>query len=171
MHKIVHELFELDLTNFGLSFVEENQWYSDQYFTKYSFPFPFKLTEELLKIFGYFLDDNNKFMQTKFNVVYYLGNKREIAVFEIESQVGLELEASVRYGFEEFPNWNKKLSELPLEVIPSASITNIFTHAKTIIPQKWPAVNYNYPQLFTEKYDTTVETWQSFQKTINNTCQ
>lgn len=168
MHKIVHELFELDLTNFGLSFVEENQWYSDQYFTKYSFPFPFKLTEELLKIFGYFLDDNNKFIQTKFNVVYYLGNKRESAVFEIESQLGLELEASVRYGFEEFPNWDKNLSELPLEVIPAVSITNIFNHAKTIIPQKWPAVNYNYPQLFTKKYDKSVKTWEEFQDVINN---
>lgn len=165
MHKIVHDTFELDLTNYGLSFVEENYWFTDQFFTKYSFPFPIYLTAELMKTFGYFLDDNNEFVQTNFDVVYYFGNQKESAVFQIESQVGVRLEANLRYGFDELPNFNKKLSELPLE---EAIITDLYAHAKTIIPQTWPAVNYNYPQIHTDKYDETEVTWSTFNKKINN---
>jgi hypothetical protein len=168
MHKIVHSTFELDLTKYGLSFVEENYWFTDQFFTKYSFPFPIYLTAELIKTFGYFLDDNNEFVKTTFNVVYYFGNQKETAVFQIESQVGVRLEANLRYGFDELPNFNKKLSELPLEVIAKTSIPNIYNHAKTIIPQIWPAVNYNYPQIHTDDYDTEELTWAAFGKKINN---
>jgi len=149
MHKIVHENFELDLRSYGLSFVEENYWFTEQFFSKYSFPFSFFLTEELLPVFDYFLDDNNIFLQTQFNVTYYLGNQKEAAVFEIESQVGLDLEATVRFGLEELPNWNKKLAELPLE---EAEVEDIYAHAKTIISQTWPDVNYNYPRIYTDKY-------------------
>ena len=170
MHKIVeiNGLFELDLTNYGLSFVEDNYWFTNQFFTKYSFPFPIYLTEELIKTFGYFLDDNNQFVQTTFDVIYYLGNQKETAVFQIESQVGVRLEANLRYGFDELPNFDKKLSELPLEVIAKTSIPNIYNHAKAIIPQIWPNVNYNYPQIHTEDYNTEELTWAEFEKKINN---
>jgi len=165
MHKIIYSSFELDLTPFEITTVEENHWFSDQFFTKYSFPFDIKLIEALIKVFGNLLDDNNVVLETYFEVLYVEGNKIETAVLEINSQKGLILNAKIRYGFDELPNWDKKLAELPLEV---TAIADIYAHAKTIIPQTWPAVNYNYPQIHTDKYDTTDVTWSTFQKIINN---
>lgn len=165
MHKIIHSSFELDLTPYGVSTVEENYWFSDQFFTKYSFPGTFKLEGELLKTFGNLLDDNAKFIETLFNVQYALGNQLESAIFEIESQIGKDVKFTFRYGFDELPNFDKKLAELPLE---ETAITDVYAHAKTIISQTWPAVNYNYPQLHTDKFDTTDATWLAFLKIINN---
>ena len=150
MHKIVSNKFELDLTNYGLSLVEENKWFTENSFTKFSFPFTVYLTDELMQEFAVYLDDNVVFLQTTFNVTYFFGDTKEPAVFEIESQQGKELEVTLRFGFENLDNWDKKLSELPLEV---TAIDSIITHAKTIIPKTWPEVNYNYPQIYTEKYN------------------
>lgn len=165
MHKIIHSTFELDLSSYNISLVEENYWFSDRFFTKYSFPFNFELTDELIEAFGDLLDDNAKFIETIFNVQYAFGNQLESAVFEIESQIGKNITSKFRYGFDELPNFDKKLSELPLE---TTTITDIYAHAKTIISQKWPAVNYNYPQIFTDKYDATQKTWENFEGIINN---
>lgn len=165
MHKIIHPLFEFDLTPYKISTVEDNYWFSDRFFTKYSFPFSFKLKDDLLVVFGALLDDNAKFIETEYEVQYVLGNQLENAVFQIESQIGETIEATFRYGFDELPNFDKKLSELPLH---EETITDIYTHAPTIIPQKWPSVNYNYPQVYTDKYDKTTPTWEEFKGIINN---
>lgn len=165
MHKIIHNNFELDLTPYGISTVEENYWFSDQFFTKYSFPGTLFLEGDLLKVFGDVLDDNAKFIQTIFDVQYVFGNQLESAIFEIISHIGEKVKFKFRYGIDELPNFDKKLSELPLE---QALVSDIYAHAKTIISQKWPDVNYNYPQIITNKYDTTDVTWSTFLGKINN---
>ena len=165
MHKIIHSKFQLDLTSYKVSTVEDNHWFSDQFFTKYSFPFDIYLTDELIKIFGDLLDDTNILVETYFEVQYVFENNIETAILEIESQNGLILSATIRYGFDELPNWNKKLTELPLE---ETVIADVYEHAKTIIWQTWPAVNYNYPQIHTDKYDITEEVWGGFKEKINN---
>ena len=165
MHKIIHSSFELDLTSYKLSTVEENHWFNDQFFTKYSFPAKMYLTDELIEVFGELLDDNAIFVETYYDVLYFSNNKFESAVFEIESQVGKVIDFTIRYGFDELPNWDKKLSELPLE---ETAITDVYTHALAIISQTWPNVNYNYPQIHTEKYDAEEETWSTFLFKLNN---
>lgn len=164
MHKIIHSKFELDLSSFNLTTVKENYWFSDQFFTKYSYPAKMKLTETLIKVFGYFLDDTNQFNQTLFNVVYVKGSKTESAIFEITNQEGVILDFTIRFGFDELPNWDKNLRDLPLEYL---EVEDINVHAKSIITQTWPAVNYNYPQIHTEKYDVEEEAWTAFGKIIN----
>ena len=165
MHKIIHSDFQLDLSSYTITNVEENHWFSDQFFSKYSFPFDMYITEELMAVFGDLLDDNNNLRVTYFEVQYVFQNKIEAAILEIENQQGKLLKPTIRYGLDELPNWDKKLNELPLEQLTVADIT---THAKTIIPQTWPAVNYNFPQIHTDKYDTTEDTWLKFKKIINN---
>jgi hypothetical protein len=168
MHKIIFDTFEFDLTPYTISIVEDNHWFSDQFFTKYSFPFNFKLTDDLIAVFGDLLDHNSKFLQTSYEVKYVFGNQLENCVFEIESQVHKEIEATFRYGFDELPNFDKKLADLPLEIIEPHLISNFQNHLKSIIPQKWPNVNYNYPQIFTENYDPSEKTWENFGGIINN---
>lgn len=165
MHKIIHSKFELDLTNYKISFVEDNHWFSDQFFTKYSFPFSIYLIDDLIRELGILLDYNAAILTTYFDVQYTDGFKIESAILEIESQEGKILSATIRAGFDELPNWNKKLSELPLQEV---AISDIYAHAKTVISQTWPSVNYNFPQIHTDKYDITEDTWATFKKIINN---
>jgi len=47
MRKLIHSKFELDLSPFKVSDTEENNWFSDSFFTKYSFPFEIDLTDDL----------------------------------------------------------------------------------------------------------------------------
>jgi len=165
MHKVIHSKFEIDLSNYNISLVEENHWFSDKFFTKYSFPFDIYINDDLMEALGDFLDDNNQLLTTVFNVQYVCGDILELAVLEIENQKARQLSATIRYGFDELPNFNKFLNELPLEI---TTITDIIAHAKTIISQTWPAVNYNYPQIHTDKYNITAATWATFLQIINN---
>lgn len=165
MHKIIHPKFELDLTPYKITFVEENHWFSDVFFTKYSFPFDIYLIESLVKVFGELLDDNTINEETYFDVIYTNGNKIESAILEVETQQGMIINVTIRYGFDELPNWDKNLNELPLDII---DVTDIYQHAKTVIGKTWPEVNYNFPQIHTDKYDTTDEVWETFKMIINN---
>jgi hypothetical protein len=47
-------------------------------------------------------------------------------------------------GFEDLPNFDKKLSELPLE---QKDVTDIYDHANEIVSKKYPETNYNFPKL------------------------
>ena len=53
MRKLIHPNFELDLSGFQLSDNEENNWFSDSFFTKYSFPFEIDLTNEIDEATGF----------------------------------------------------------------------------------------------------------------------
>lgn len=165
MHKLIHPNFELDLSSYQIRIVEENYWFSDRFFTKYSFPFSFHIEGDLIAAFGDLLDDNAQLIVTKFDCVYVFGNQMEAAIFELENQVDTKVTGTFRFGFDELPNFDKKLSELPLH---EETITDVYAHAETIIPLKWPVVNYNYPQIITDKYDITEPTWSEFKGKLNN---
>jgi hypothetical protein len=168
MHKIIHSTFEFDLTPYGVSIVEDNYWFTDNFFTKYSFPFNFKLNEQLLATFGDLLDDNSKFIENKYNVVYVFGNQLENAIFEIESQIGEDIEATFRFGFDEFPLWDKKIRDFNF---PTFATSNIYDYAKGLLhPGVAPPNNppLEFPAIIANKYDTEELTWQTFLGIINN---
>jgi hypothetical protein len=177
MHKIVEKngLFELDLTVYGISLVENNNWFKGNSFVKYSFPFNLKLNENLIQVFGYFLDDNNTFTENKFDVTHYLGNQKSLATLEIEGIEGKEMEATLSYGLDEFTNWQTSLQELDLLNI---TVTNIYDHAKNVLFANDKTIGYQFPQIHTLKYErfneetNTIEpindTWSTFLGIINN---
>jgi hypothetical protein len=113
MRKLIHSKFELDLTPFKVSDTEENNWFSDSFFTKYSFPFNIDLTEDLDVAFD-FISFYNSSPQTYYELLYIHNNRIEKAIFEIESYQD-NLSASLRFGFEQLPSFDKKLSELSLD--------------------------------------------------------
>lgn len=166
MRKLIHSKFELDLTPFRVSDTEENNWFSDSFFTKYSFPFNIDLTEDLDVAFG-FISFYNSSPETYFELLYVHNNKIETAVFEIESHQE-QLSCTVRFGFEQLPSFDKKLSELSLDKFDLPAGTSIYAHAETIIPQTFPAVNYNFPQIHVDKYDPTDALWNGFEGILNN---
>lgn len=164
MHKIIHPLFEIDLNNTSITLLEENDWFSDTFKTKYSFPFTSEITDEMREAFADVLDDNSKEITTDYEVIYAFNNVREKAILSIV-EISDSLSFQLKYGIEEFPNFNKKLSELGLEIKVT---TDIYAHAKTVITQAWPAVNYNFPQIHTDKIDTSIPMWSYFLKILNN---
>jgi hypothetical protein len=164
MHKIIHPNFEIDLSTTEITLTDENHWFSDVFFTKYSFPFFQEWTDELQIAFENLIDYNSKENTIEFEVIYVFNNVMEKGILTIEEQI-LGLNMQLKYGIEEFPNFNKKLSEIGLQ---SITVADIYAHAKVVIGQTWPAVNYNFPQIHTDKIDTTIAMWTFFQKILNN---
>lgn len=167
MRKLIHSKFELDLSNFKVSDTEDNNWFSDSFFTKYSFPFDIDLIDDLDVAFGFISIYNSSGRETYFEVFYCHGNRIEKAIFEIE-QHQQKLSCTVRFGFEQLPSFEKKLSELSLEKFALPVGVDIYEHANDIITQSWPEVNYNFPQIHIDKIDTQEDEWAFFEKIINN---
>ena len=167
MRKLIHSKFELDLSNFKVSDTEENNWFSDSFFVKFSFPFDIDLIEDLDIAFGFISQYNAENVETYFDIKYVHNDKIEDAILEIESYQE-KLSCTLRFGFEQLPSFDKKLSELSLDKFLLPDGTTIYAHAETIIIQTFPDVNYNFPQIHTEKYDPTDELWNGFGNIINN---
>lgn len=166
MQKFIHDNFELDLSNYQINRVEENQWFSDQFFTKYTFPFEVKLTDELNVAFGLILDYNVDEPVTYYEGYLFIDGGHFSAVLEIVQIKGRTATIEISYGFDEFPSFEKKLSELPLEKATLGE--SLFDHAEDVIVETWPAVNYNFVQVHTDSFDATSEEWQGFENIINN---
>ncbi|MCB5980885.1 hypothetical protein [Flavobacterium psychrophilum] len=166
MRKLIHSKFVLDLSNFKISDTEENNWFSDIFFTKYSFPFEIDLIDDLDIAFGFISLYNSSSKETYFELKYVHGDKIEDAVFEIE-QFQTKLSCVLRFGFEQLPSFDKKLSELSLQKLRLPDGTDVYQHAQTVITQKWPVVNYNFPQVHLDKIDASGEMWSYFEGQIN----
>ncbi|WP_116787605.1 hypothetical protein [Flavobacterium psychrotrophum] len=165
MRKFIHSNFELDLSAFKITDTAENPWFTGTYFTKYSYPFNIALTKDIDMAMGFLSHYNSTDAETLFEGIYVHGDAMEKAVLEVE-ECEQELSVTVRYGLDDFPNFTKKLAELPLLQL---QVADIYQHAKTIISQVWPDVNYNFPQIHTDKIDPeSDDVWFAFEKIINN---
>jgi len=148
--------------------VRENHWFADSFFVKLSFPFDLELTDELDALLGFISRHNSTKKLTYILCKYYHNNTIEDAILEIE-MLQEKLSCTLGVGYDQLPNWDKKLSELDLESFELPEGTDIYEHAETIIPQTWPDVNYNFPQIHTDKIDPeSDEVWVDFQQIINN---
>lgn len=164
--KFIHPEFEIDFQSEGLKLVEENHWFSDQFFTKYSFPVSFDLTDELDRALGLLSNLNSARSSKKFEGYFLMFGKEHEALFIIERIEGKKVTGKMRYGFEEFPNYDRKLSTLNLFKQDLAE--PITDYAAGIITQTWPAVKFNFPQVICDKFDTDSEQWAYYEGAINN---
>lgn len=168
MRKLIHSDFELDLSNFKLSVQKENFWFSEGFFTSFSFPFEMELTDELDALLGFISRYNSVDPKIYIECKHYHNNEISDAILEIE-QLQDRISGIIRFGYEQLPNFDKKLSELPLDKFELPEGVDIYEHAETIIPQTWPAVNYNFPQIHTDKIDPdNDDVFFAFEKIINN---
>jgi len=166
MRKVTHSKFELDLSQFKISDTEENSWFSDSFFTKYSFPFDIDLVDDLNVALD-FIEHHNSSPELYYEVMYTHNNFISKAIFEVE-QLQQKLTCTLRFGFESLPSFGKKLSELSLQKLVLPSGTTIYDHANAVVVQTWPNVNYNFPQVHTDKISTDDSQWSAFEKIINN---
>lgn len=160
--RFIHDNFILDVTHLELSWTEENSWFKEDFFLTSSFPFDIDFEEN--RYFEFFRHHNLATTDTYYQGKLEKDGKIEEAVLEVE-EAGEKLRITIRYGIEALPNWNKKLSELVLDVVlPEGG--SMAAHAETIIPQTYPDVNYNFPAIHTNFYDGAAN-FDLFQKVIN----
>jgi hypothetical protein len=161
----IHANFKLDLTYLNVTFTELNQWFKDDFSTENSIPFDLYLDSELSKKSGFQAHFNANNKQTIFDG--YLDNDGEIkaAVLKFLSIKGNFISAIINAGTDNFPSFDKKLSELLLERKP---VSNIIDEAVSVLSKSYPETNYNFPMVHTDKYDPSSADFNGFLKTINN---
>lgn len=161
----IHANFKLDLTYLQVTFSEKNQWFKDDFSTEFSLPFDLYLDSDLSKNSGFQSHFNANQNQTKFNGYLDKDGELSAATLKFQSIKGNFISAVINSGFDNFPSYNKKLSKLPLEQKP---VDDILTDAISVISKPYPATNYNFPMIHTDKYDPESEEWNEFGKIINN---
>jgi hypothetical protein len=165
MLTFTHSSFQLDLTYLNVTFTETNQWFKDDFSTEQSFPFDLYLDSELAKNSGFDAHYNANKNQTIFKGL--LGRDGDIvdAVLTFQGKKGKVIRAVIKAGLDNFPSFDKKLSELNLE---KKTVADIIADANSVITQGYPAVNYNFGMIHTAKYDPTTPEWNGFEKIMNH---
>lgn len=165
--RILHSSFTLNLVDTSFTMIEENNWFNDSIFSKYTYPVTKKLTDEEDAALQFISDFAARGVQTIYNVIFEALDVEHEAVMEIENITGRTIEFQIRYGFEDFPNFDKKLALLPLHKFVLTG-ESIYKHAKDKIALGYPDADYNFPQVFTDQFDTETDQWQAFEGRINN---
>lgn len=164
---ILHSRFKLNLVDTSFTMIEENNWFTDQLFSKYTYPISKILTDEEDAALEFITELNAQGVNTIYDVLFYVLDQEHQAVMEIEVIQGSKIEFQIRYGFEDFPNFEKKLAQLPLHKFDLESET-IYEHALSKISLGYPATDYNFQRVFTDKFDTESPQWEAFEGSINN---
>lgn len=163
--KISHSSFEINLDDSSFTMVEENNWFTDSFVAKYTYPFTLSWTRELKIAFQFLNELSTAGVNTLYDVVFFAFEMEHEAVLEIKEASDINLVLEVRYGLEEFPNYGKKLAELPLHNFELDG-ENIYAHALNKIPLL--NQDYNFPAVHTEAFDTDSEQWEFFEGLYNN---
>lgn len=155
----------LDISSQKISVQENNSKVSDQTFSKIMFPFETLADENFIEQFGDFVSYETSGLETEIPGHLDFEGKLSPSKLNIIDVEGLNLTGQIDYGLDEVPNFEKKLSELPLE---SFSVPDIHTYAKTVCEKKYPQTNFNFPRIFTEKYSPDDEVWDAFNGYYND---
>ena len=165
MRRLIHSNFKIDLSFFKVTDTEENNWFTENYFTKISFPFTIDLDDDLDEAFDFISQYNTK-PETLYPLKFEDDNEISDATFEVQQVSETKVECVYETGLEEFPAWGKKLSELALQKFNLPDGVTIYDHAASVIGTVWPAINYCFPAIHTDKYEAEGD-FADFGKTIN----
>jgi len=163
--KFISELGSEDLTNIPISVEESNSKVADSMFTKFTLPFESVASADFIAMYGDYLSNESNNLKNKIVGKFQFENKLHDAERFIQSIQGNKLTNQIDFGFEELPNFDKKLSELPLE---SFEVSDIHIYAKEIAGKTWPQTNFNFPRIYTKKYSSDQQIWSSFDGYYND---
>lgn len=163
--KFVTDTFVLDLRDVKISYTETSPRFKDTFFTKYSFPFEFYLDRNLKTKIGDYSNVNATDLLKKYEGFHIFEGKINKGVLEILEVEGNLIRAQIDSGFDELPNFDKKLSELPFKTV---SVPNIYNHAEEVCKKKYPEVNYNFPCVIYNKHIDDKGTWEYFNQFLND---
>ena len=155
----------LDISKQKISVQENNSKVSDKSFSKIMFPFETMADENFIEQFGDFPSYETVNLDTEVPGNLEFEGRLSTAKLNIIDITGIKLTGQSEYGLEEVPNFEKKLSELPLENFP---VGDIYTYAKSICEKKYPQTNFNFPRIYTTKYSPDTALWDAFNGYYND---
>lgn len=161
----IHDNFKLDLTHLNVTFSEQNPWMKDDFSTEFSIPFDLYLDTELSKKSGFEAHYNANQNKTIFDGWLDKDGELSKALLKFTNIKGKKLTAVINAGIDNFPSFDKKLSELNLE---NKAVADIVLDAESVITKSYPDTNYNFQMVHTDKYDPTSDEFNGFGKIINN---
>ena len=162
--RFIGDKVNLDLSRTKLTIQESNSMVNDKMFTKFTFPYTQEVDEEVIYQLGDIISYEAQ-IENEIKGFFYIENKTSEAVNYITDIEGTEVTGQIDYGLDDVPNFNKKLSELPLE---NFKVDDIYKFAKEICGKKYPEVNYNFPRIYTKKYDPSSKMWDAFSGYYND---
>lgn len=163
--KFVTENFEIDLTGIRTNFTEENPRFKDSIWTKYTLPVDINYDRDFLSKVSQYSSFNNSNLPKEHSGYHIFEGRTMKGKLTISDFRNKKAKIRIDSGFEELPNFEKKLSDLPLE---EKSVVDIYEHANEIVLKKYPETNYNFPKLYTTEFDLESEGWKYFDSFINN---
>ena len=155
----------LNLSGQKITVQDSNSRMSDKMFSKYFFPFEIYMNEEFINNFGDFESYDSLDLENTFEGTLLFENKIHEAKLVLSSVEGKLLTGQIDFGFEDLPNFSKKLSELPLEKF---KVSDIHIFAKDICAKKYPETNFNFPRMYTSKYSPDNSVWDAFDGYYND---
>lgn len=161
----VTDNFKIDLTGLRINFTEENPRFKDTLWTKYTLPVDINYDRDFFSKVGQYSSFNNANLakvHTGYHIFEGRTMKGTLTFSEFRNKTA---KIQIDSGFEELPNFEKNLSELPLDVF---EVPDIYDHANEIVEKKYPETNYNFPKLYTNEFDLDSEGWKYFDSFINN---
>lgn len=163
--KFISEYGVEDLSDIAISVEESNSKVSDSMFTKFTLPFDKYADAEFLAMYGDFVSYEANNLKNKFVGKLQFENRIHDAERFMQGGQGFTITNQIDFGFEELPNFGKKLSELPLEKF---DVPDIHIYAKQICEKKWPETNFNFPRVYSKKYSPDQEMWSAFDGYYND---
>jgi hypothetical protein len=154
---------KINLENLNPIFNEENDFLSNEFRNDMTFPIRIPV-----KNFISIADYNVNSLNTKkiYPGKLYMDGRIIFSTLKILKNQDDFLESVIFFGLENFPGFDKKLSDLDLYY--SDEIENLKAHALETITRGYPDVNYNFPMIHSKKYDATESQYNGFLGIINN---
>lgn len=153
-----------DLSNLGLTFNEESDYFSDKISKSFSFPANVQLTDDVAIKLG--LVNYNNVSSYKIKIYGFLTIDRQFydAYLTINDVFGDNAEITFYYGKEVLPVFDKKLTSLQFGVTVA---TDLPTFAKAQISKAWPEATHNFPKIFREDIKQNSD-YEYFEYFMNN---
>lgn len=163
--KFVTDNFEIDLTGIRTNFTEENPRFKDSIWTKYTLPVEINFDRDFLSKVAQYSSFNNANLPKEHSGYHIFEGRVMKGSITFSDFRNKTAKIQIDSGFEELPNFETKLAELPLE---EKEVADIYDHANEICVKKYPETNYNFPKLYTDEFDLNSEGWKYFDSFINN---
>jgi len=154
---------KIDLSHLNVIFNEENDWFSREVKSDYSFPITLPKKELLTETdFTY----NSVTVKKQYPGYLYRDGEVLSATLKLDKIKGKFLECIIFMGSENIPGFNQKLNTFPLQVV--SEIEDMKEHALDKIVLDYPDTNYNFPMVHTNNYDASSAEFFEFKGILNN---
>lgn len=140
------DLWEWDLTSYGITFNEESDIFFSETKKNFTFPINIELDEELAAKLGLVILPNITNYNIKINGYLFVDNTFYDAYIMINETEGTKAELQFYYGTEVLSVFDKKLSKLPWPVINAGGDFRL--HAGAVVTKAYPETSHNFPMVY-----------------------